>query len=149
MLMKKNFVRLLLATLLLIGSTLPASASGLPTIVGSWEALSTLDSGEQAPGLFTFNIDRTWMSSGNDVSFSNGHGAWKRTGLRTFVAVNKAFVLDPTGGVSLVLTNRTELRVSSDSQSFTAEFTTEVSLLDGTVIDSFSGTAAGTRITID
>ncbi|MCP3958838.1 MAG: hypothetical protein GY719_13375 [bacterium] len=145
--MKKHAWYGFVAILLLAGTTTPASAAGFSTIVGSWQALSTLDTGEEAPGLFTFSIDRTWISTGNDAAFSNGHGAWKRTGPRTFTAKNKAFILDEAGGVSLVLTNHTDLEVSADGKSFTAVFTTEVSLLDGTVIDSFSGTSTGTRIT--
>jgi len=118
-------------------------------VVGSWEALSTLDTGEQAPGLFTFNRDRTWMSSGDNAFFSNGHGAWKKAGPRRFTATNKAFVLAETGGVSLVFTNRTELEVARNAQSFTATFETEVSLPDGTVVDTVTGTATGVRITVD
>ena len=146
----RQSVRVWIFALMLVVALAPAaSAGGLSTIVGSWEANSTLDTGEQAPGLFTFNIDRTWMSSGNDASLGDGHGAWKRTGLRTFSATNKAFVFGADGGLILVLTNQTELRVSSNGQSFTATFTTVASQPDGTVVDSFSGTSTGTRITVD
>ena len=139
-----------LVLLLMIALAPAAMAGGGPRLVGSWEAVSTLDStGEQAPGLFTFNIDRTWMSSGNDASFGNGHGAWKRTGGRTYSATNKAFVFAPDGSLSVVLTNNTELEVSHNGQTFTATFSTEVALPDGTVVDSFTGTSTGTRITVD
>ena len=152
----KNVFRLSLAMLLMMGLALPALADsdsdsdGPRKIVGSWEAVSTLDpTGEQAPGLFTFNKERTWISSGDSPLFSNGHGVWKRTGPRTFSATNKAFILAETGGVSLVLTNQTELEVSSNGNNFTATFSTEVSLPDGTVVDSFTGTSTGTRITLN
>lgn len=138
-----------LALILMIALAPAASADGIPTVVGSWEAVSTLETGEQAPGLFTFNIDRTWMSSGNDASFGNGHGAWKRTGFKTFSATNKAFVFDADGTLALVLTNDTDLEVSSNGQSFTATFSTEAALPDGTVVDSFTGTSTGSRITVD
>ena len=138
-----------LALVLMIGLATTASASGLPTLVGSWEAVSTLETGEEAPGLFTFNIDRTWMSTGDNASFGNGHGAWKRTGVKTFAATNKAFVYGEDGSLSLVVSNETVLEVSSDGNSFTAAFTTEVSLPDGTPVDSFTGTSVGTRIQVD
>lgn len=156
----KTIFRLSLALLLMMGLAMPAFADsdsdsdsdsdgGPPKIVGSWEGVSILEpDGVESPGLFTFNIDRTWMSSGDSPLFSNAHGAWKQTGPRTFVTTNKAFVLAETGGVSLVLSNQTVIEVSADCQSFTGVFSSEISLPDGTVVDSFNGTATGTRITV-
>ena len=118
-------------------------------IVGSWEAVSTLDTGLTAPGLFTFNADRTWMSSGDNAFFSSGHGAWKKIGPRRFAATNKAFVLEETGGVSLVFVNRSVLLVSADGQSFDVAFETDVLLPDGALVEKLAGTGIGTRINVD
>lgn len=146
---------LCLMTTLLVMSPAAALADDVDSdsdasIVGSWEATSVLEpSGEVAPGLFTFHRDRTWIASANEVSLSNAHGAWKPTGPGTFTATSKGFVFGPDGSAGLVLKNRVSLTLSGDGDSFTAVFSTEVSLFDGTVVDSFTGTATGTRIEVE
>ena len=156
--MEKNRFALmtLIASLLMMGLATAALADsdsddrGGRSIVGSWEATSTLQpSGEVAPGFFTFHRDRTWIASTNDAAFGNAHGAWKRTSGRTFLGTNKGFVYAPDGQAALVVTNRVEITVGADGDSFTAEFEGDVSLLDGTLIDSFTGTATGTRIEVE
>ncbi len=156
----KHAIKLSLVALFMMLLAMPAFAGGDSdsdsdsdsdgaSIVGSWEAVSTLNTGQEAPGLFTFTADRTWISSGDNAFLGNGHGAWKRTGHRDFDTLNKAFIFAPDGSLSLVLTNRTEIEVSTDGDSFTAAFASETALPDGTVIGSVAGTAVGTRITVD
>ena len=159
--MEKNRFALmtLIASLLMMGLATAAVADsdsdsdsdrGRSTIVGSWEATSSLEpSGEVAPGFFTFNRDRTWVASTNDAAFGNAHGAWKRTGRRTFLGTNKGFAYGPDGMAALVVTNRVEITVAADGNGFTAVFEGDVSLLDGTIIDSFTGSATGTRIEVE
>ena len=151
---KRYAIITFIAVILMMGLTTAAwadsdsdSDSDSGSIVGSWEAVSVLDpSGEESPGLFTFNADGTWIASSNEVAFSNAHGAWKQTGSATFTGTSKGFVFGGDGSAILTVTNRVDLTVSSDGESFTADFATEVRQFDGTLIDSFTGTSSGDRI---
>ena len=161
MISNKHWTRAFLSTLLMLSLALAVPAFGdsdsdsdsdsdRSSIVGSWETLTTIDpAAPELPGFFTFNRGRTWTATASTADASTAHGAWKRTGSRTFVATNKGFLFAPDGTVSLVITNRGDLEVSADGQSFVAAFETELSLLDGTVINALSGTATGARIEAD
>ncbi len=156
MLQERTLMRVLVAALLMLGLATTAMAdsdsdsdSDSVSIVGSWEVLSTLSSGNQAPSFFTFETGKIWLSTGNLGNLSVAHGAWERTGSRTFEATNKGFIYAPDGSLSLLIKNQGSLEVSADGNSLTAAFASEISIPGGPVIDSLSGTATGTRIQVD
>ena len=147
--MKKMSVRVLILLVLAGLLAVPAFA-GPVTLVGSWSASATDDNtGEEFRTLWTFNVDRTLTVSGDLDNASTGHGAWKRMGRRTFEAVNTVFLFGPDGTLAFLLKNRATFEVSSDGDSFTAVAESDLTLPDGTVIDSSSNVANGTRIKVD
>ncbi len=152
----RNTLKVLLAALLMLCLATPVLAdsdsdsdSDSASIVGSWDVVSTFAPGVEAPSLFTFGVGETWFATGSRADLSVAHGAWERTGSRTFTATSKGFIFAPDGSVSLVIQNEGIMEVSPDGDSFTAAFASEVSVPGGPVIDSFSGTAVGTRISVD
>lgn len=155
--LNKLLTRVFLTTLLALSlAAAPAFGDGDSdsdsdaSIVGSWETASIIDpDDDEVPGFFSFNAEGTWVSTASSVSLSTAHGAWEQTGDHTFTAVSKGFIFGSDGNVSLLITNRGDLEVSSDGDSFTTDFVSEISLLDGTVIDTVTGSATGTRITVD
>lgn len=127
----------------------PAFASPA-TLVGSWTSTAAFDqTGEESQGLWTFGIDRTLVVSAELAGASAGHGSWKRTGLRTFEAVNSAFTFAPEGSSAFTVKTRATFEVSADGDRFTAAFDSELLAPDGTVLSTTTGTATGQRIKVD
>ncbi len=152
----RSSMKVLLAALLMLCLATPILAdsdsdsdSDSASVVGSWEVVSTVAPGVEVPSLFTFEVGETWFATGSRADLSVAHGAWERTGSRTFTATNRGYIYAPDGSLSLLITNEGILEVSPDGDSFTAAFASEVSVPGGPVIDSFSGTAVGTRISVD
>ena len=78
---------------------------------------------------------------------TTGHGAWTRTGNRTYEAFFRFLLQDQASGGALGTDNvRLTLTLSGDSLDGT--FHSEVKTPDGTVVDSFDGTWHGERITV-
>jgi len=128
----------------------PAFAGDPPTLVGTWDVRSTVDGAESVFwSLFTFNKEGTSIASGSVNYFSNAHGVWEKTGPKTFTSTTFAFVYDENGMIVSTMKNLGELEVSKDKQSFTGEYRTEVRLLDGTLVNSFTGVTIGTRIRVE
>jgi hypothetical protein len=66
------------------------------TLVGSWRCAGTggLDG---VRFLTTFNAGGTFTVSFSDKVFSETHGVWKRTGLRSFASTDQAFLYAANG----------------------------------------------------
>ncbi len=151
MFLKKHGISLFIATLLMMAFAGAAVATddsdSDAAIVGSWQATTTLEpTGDESLALFTFNSDGTFVATGPDASFSGAHGAWKQIGVRKYRLANIGFVYDPSGGVAFRIVNRTILRVSGNGNRFTAEFESDLTLPDGTVIQTTLGSSRGRRI---
>ncbi|MCG8462618.1 MAG: hypothetical protein MI919_40555 [Holophagales bacterium] len=140
--MRTSFVRLTLCALLLALATAPAAmATGPFSLKGTWQAVADAD---QSQTLFNFHRGGTLTASSSSAAFSAGQGEWKRVGLRDYVARNTAFIYDANGAAEFIVIVDFELEVNGDT--FTAVFTSTVTLLDGTVIDVQTGTGSGVRI---
>ncbi|MEM7582905.1 MAG: hypothetical protein AAF560_05950 [Acidobacteriota bacterium] len=150
MFVKKHAVSFSVATLLMMsfaGAALATGGSQAPSIVGSWQATTTLEpAGEESLALFTFNGDNTFVATGPDASFSVAHGAWKQIGPRKYRLGNIGFVYDASGGIAFRIENRTILKVSANGNRFIAEFESDLTLPDGTVIQTTTGSSEGRRI---
>ena len=146
--MNRTSIRPLILLISFMALAAPAFA-GPPTLVGSWTSVATDDvTGEQFQTLWTFHFGRTLVVSGDLGNASTGHGAWKRTGLRTFEAVNTAFLFAPDGSLALVLKNRATFELTPDGDHFTAVAESELQTPDGTVVDTTSSAATGERIRV-
>ncbi len=82
---------------------------------------------------------------------TTGHGAWKRTGNRTYEAFFR-FLLQqapPSAGEALGTDNiRLSLRVHRATGNITGTFESNIRALDGSVIFTVRGDFAGERITV-
>ena len=137
----------ILALLALLGAS-PALAGG-PQLAGAWEAVASFDGGGAAPFLATFDKDGTWTSSGASSSASTAHGAWEKSGPRSYSTKSVIFFYDANGNLSLRGESRSEIEVSQDGNSYSGTFEATITLLDGTVVATNSGTEAGSRIQVD
>ncbi len=123
-----------------------SDSDGDCTLAGSWRAI--VDGNPANVALFTFGEDQTTVSSISDSTASTGHGAWEEAGgSRSFTSKNQAFLFTPGGTLNVTL--RDEIELSSDCDSYTSAFETELSLLDGTVVSVVTGSSAAQRITVD
>jgi hypothetical protein len=115
-------------------------------IVGSWLADTDADDPSNPPALFTFHADGTYFQSEVD---GVGVGAWVATGARTADLTIHSVSQDESGAV-IMFTVRASIEVASDGQSFTATYTLELTLPDGTSTGEYGpGTATGTRIAVE
>ena len=139
-----------LALVLAIVSTVafvPAAFAGPKSIEGTWRAAGVPDGTSDATEtLFTFSRGGTLVASSDSAGTSAGHGTWEKVAGRNFAATNVAFVYDASGVATQVLSTEISIEVSSDGDHFTATFETSVQTLDGTVLATITGTAAGDRI---
>ena len=143
---KLYFSLLAIALIATMGMAAPAEAAP-KSLIGTWDVEAVVG-GVGAPTLFTFDRGGNFIATGSDATFSTAHGAWERDGGRNYKTTNRAFIFDDDGMVALVFVSNAEIQVSRDGQSFTGNFDAEVQTLDGTVVDSFSGTSSGSRITV-
>lgn len=117
-------------------------------IVGSWKLVDDQNGsiffGTYAGGPFKGTVNFT--SPNNFTSLT--HGAWKRTGRRTFADTDSGFIYDEHGDAVRIITFRAEIEVSEDGDMGVFDFEFEVSKLDGTIVQSGASTATGTRIKV-
>jgi hypothetical protein len=119
------------------------------SIVGSWELVDD-NSGDTF--LLTYNggpLRGTVNATSPDNSVGLTHGAWKRTGPRTFADTDIGFIYDENGIAILKIKFRAESEVdeSGDTAQFNFEF--EISDFDGNVVDSGASSGIGTRIKVE
>lgn len=77
---------------------------------------------------------------------TTGHGAWKRTGNRTYEAFFR-FLLQDLASTGEVGTDNVTLNVALDGDNLTGTFTSEIRDPADNPVESFSGTFSATRIT--
>jgi hypothetical protein len=85
---------------------------------------------------------------------SGGHGEWIRTGRKQFAVTVQYYQLDPrlniqAQNLNSIATVRETIDVGMKFDTYTSTFETEISLPDGTLICTNSGTTEGKRITVE
>lgn len=78
---------------------------------------------------------------------TTGHGAWTRTGDRTFEAFFR-FLLQDDASTAPVGTDNVRLKVRLDGDTLSGTFHSDVRDTAGNVVDSFDGTYEAERITV-
>jgi len=78
---------------------------------------------------------------------TTGHGAWKRTGNRTFEVFFR-FLLQAAASTEPVGTDNVRLVLTLDGDTLTGTFHSEVKTPDGTLVDAFDGDYTATRIRV-
>ena len=78
-----------------------------------------------------------------------GHGAWEKTGQRTY-DVKYIYFIQAEGSAELLATEtvRWQATVSRDGQTISGPASSEVHLADGTLVVSWTFTGSGTRIVV-
>ncbi len=151
--LNRNQITLFFSLVLLMTFGLAASAAavGPPALVGVWEMHSKVDGVEDVVylSLETYSSDGTVQSTSMNNRFSTAHGVWEKTGPHSFTSTSFAFAFDADGVIHFTIKNQGKLEVSQDKQSFTAAFQSEFRLLDGTVFNTVTGTAVGTRLVVE
>ncbi|MEM7586022.1 MAG: hypothetical protein AAF560_21710 [Acidobacteriota bacterium] len=122
---------------------------GALRFVGSWDSLSVTQDNENISNLLTINIDGTAIFTSPTSFQSTSHGAWKRVGPRRINSTTFGYIYNDAGFLTAVQKVKTDVTVSRDGQSFSGDFSSEISLLDGTVVESESGTTSGQRIVVE
>jgi len=131
------------------GAAHPSSEASCKSIVGSWEVVD-----DQSGDIFlgTYNggpSEGTVNFTSPNTATSLTHGAWKRTGPCTFADTDIAFLYDANGNAAFKIKFRAEIELNKGGDTAVFDFEFEVSLLDGTVINSGASTATGTRIKVE
>jgi len=151
-------IALLFMTAILCIVTIAAAAKGVaqapsqPTfksIVGSW---ALVDNQSGAAFFGTYNggpLEGTVNFTSPDNSISLTHGSWKRTGPRAFADTDIAFIYDAQGKAGFKIKFKAEIELSADGDTAFFNYKFEVSLFDGTVVNSGASTATGTRINVE
>ena len=78
---------------------------------------------------------------------TTGHGAWKRTGNRTFEVFFR-FLLQETASDGPIGTDNIKLRLTLTGDTLAGSFHSDVRDLNDDVVDSFDGTYSAERITV-
>jgi hypothetical protein len=129
-----------------LGSSAQVATPGAPgghPLVGSWIVDTNVDSNADAPEMGIFTADGTSFGLGANRWVS---GAWEAadevTGAATLVGV-----FDANGGGYVVLRGPHQVDETGDAWTCACTFT--VVAADGTVLDSGTATARGTRLPIE
>lgn len=126
-----------------------ANRLGFQSIVGSWKLVD-----DQSGDIFfgTYNggpLQGTVNFSSPDNSIGLTHGAWKRTGRRTFADTDSGFIYGDDGMANLIITFRAEIKVNRDGETAAFDFEFEVRDFDGAVVNSGASTGTATRIEVE
>ena len=153
MLKNKTWLPALFTLFLVAVSVSPAlsvaAGTAARSIVGSWELV---DDNTGDIFLLTYNGGPrrgTVNATSPDNSVSLTHGAWIRTGARTFTDTDIGFIYDENGIAALKIKfiAESELDESGDTARFNFEF--EVTDLDGNLVDLGSSSGVATRIKVE
>ena len=123
--------------------------SGFQSIVGSWKLVDDQNGdiffGTYNGGFFKGTVNFT--SPDNFTSLT--HGAWERTGARSFADTDSGFIYDANGLAIQIITFRAEIELSLDGDTGLFDFEFEITDLDGNFFFAGSSTATGTRIKVE
>ena len=146
-----------LALLMLVIGVVSAPAAQKPAqahaIVGSWDAVVTIEGQPPFRALATFNADGTTVESSSHPSSlrSPAYGVWSRTGQNVFAMTRLFFRFNPATGAYLGTTKvNATVTVSADRKSFTAVSRSEMRDPAGAlVVGGLRSTAVGTRMHVE
>jgi hypothetical protein len=113
-------------------------------LVGSWRC----ESDGTVSFLVTFNLGGVFTASGNQLYTSVNHGAWQRTGLRTFSSTDLAFIYDPDGNAEYIQVTDA-ITTMSDNNNLTADFEITIRDLAGNVVETATASAVCNRIEVN
>ena len=123
----------------------PAAMGGHP-VVGAWLLIDDAFP-DDPPVLVHLHADGTYLQV--DADGTVGVGAWEATGERGAAVTFVQQFADETGAVSTI-TIRAEGEVDAGGDTFTASYTIELALPDGTSQGEFGpGTVTATRIAVE
>ena len=117
------------------------------SLAGTWQLTTTID-GQATTSLFTFNDDGNVIGTAPLAAFGTAHGVWEKTGNNSFSSTHLAFIFDDSGVASLILKANGDYELTSNN-TFTLDFVQEISLPDGTPVDTLAGSGTGTRIVLE
>ncbi|HEY7029977.1 MAG TPA: hypothetical protein VH482_01555 [Thermomicrobiales bacterium] len=125
----------------------PAAMTGHP-VVGAWAAITDVRDPNGSRSLFIFHADGTYSEA--DADGTDGYGAWSPTGDSTADVTILSNQSDEKGAFFGQLKVRASVQVAADGQTFTAPYTLEFLLADGSQTGEYGpGTATATRITVE
>ncbi len=131
------------------GTAQSSSQTKFKSIVGSWKLVDD-NTGDTI--LITYNggpRHGTVIATTPDNSISLTHGAWKRTGPRTFADTDIGFIYGEDGIAILQIKFRGESEVSASGDTAQFKFEFEISDFDGNVVDSGASSGKATRIKVE
>ena len=128
-------------------SSTPMSMAG-NSLVGSWNANTNTADPTNPPSLFIFTADGIYAEV--DADGSTAMGTWEATGANTANLTAYEHQTDEKGAFAGTLIIRAAVTVSADGKSFTAPYTLEWMMPDGTMSGQAGpGTAGGTKIAVE
>jgi hypothetical protein len=143
MILRNKNVVLLLACVFISSLALTASADDTSnTLTGLWEQINA----GGIVSLVDFDKDGTLAASSATPGFSDAQGTWTRVGSRSFSSkvIGYIHATDTAPILRYELNGLVEL--SADGQSQANELSGELTLLDGTLLQTISDSTVATRI---
>ena len=148
------------ATALALSRPRAAEAQGRPLwdeLVGAW-AIEVTSTSTPYKGVQMINGDGTltltMAPSGPSVSgepprlYATGYGVWRRTGQQQYEFSLQAFSVTDQGAYNGPLTVNGQTRLSDDTQTFEANYTSTALSADGGLVGHNHGTVSGTRVNV-
>ena len=126
-----------------------AAGGAARSIVGSWELV---DDNTGDIFLLTYNGGPrrgTVNATSPDNSVSLTHGAWVRTGPRTYADTDIGFIYDENGIAALKIKFMAESELDESGESARFNFEFEVTDLDGNLVDLGASSGIATRIKVE
>ncbi len=155
MLQSRKLSLTLALTALLLILAVPATAdddsdsdSDGQSVVGTWESVR-LEDGEIQRALFTFHGDGTFVNRSSISALSSSLGVWEQAGDNTAVSKSRGYQYASSGLPLFVITTVLIVDLSADGQSFSCDAMAEITLADGTPVNTIDFSFSADRITID
>jgi hypothetical protein len=127
-------------------------------LVGSWKILATIPGGTPVcpgSGPCQFHAMATVIGDGTVVQsviipgVTFGHGAWKRTGLRTF-RMNALYSRVDGSGIFVGTSETTiELQVDANGRTASGSFSADINDTSGNLLTDYEGTVTAQRIEVN
>lgn len=128
-------------------STVAQEGTGHP-VIGAWLADVDTNDPENAPSLFIFHDDGTYLQT--DPDGSNGIGAWEETGPNTAALTALFHNQEETGDFAGTAKVRASVEVDESGDALTAEYTLDFMDPDGASSGEMGpGMASAQRITVE
>lgn len=127
----------------------PVAAPGHP-IIGTWLTNTDPENPDAGRSLVTFFADGAFIEYDPDEGGDVGMGRWQATGDLTADLTFGFIGVSDEGAYEGMFKIRASFEVTSDGESFTAQYTGEFVDPDGTGSGEYGpGTATGTRISVE